>query len=91
MRRVENLIKKKGSINTFNKLKTCFYLNKQFSKKLLFVSLKYKFWAFFFKKTNRTYILTGYQQNRFSINIVSRGNKPAVYKITTMLISIYIY
>ena len=42
MKKVKNLIGSKGLINTFNKQKIGFYLNKSSSKKSIFYFLKYK-------------------------------------------------
>ena len=90
MKRVENLTKNKVLINTFNKLKVSFYLNKQFSKKLIFFLLKYRFSKIFITTFNTKIIFL--KNTKKNLNPLAKTNRGVhLYKILTMFIYIYIY
>jgi len=77
MKKVKNLIENKGLINTFNKQKIGFYLNKAFSKKSNFYFLKYK---------NNNMLKHVHFKKFFFLNLVRVKKKISLVKINNRII-----
>lgn len=90
MKRVKNLIENKGLINTFNKQKIGFYLNKAFSKKSNFYFLKYKnnnLLRVVFLKKNKFFKSNQVKKDFSLIKISSK----TVFNVIFMFITLYFY
>lgn len=90
MKRVKNLIENKGLINTFNKQKIGFYLNKAFSKKSNFYFLKYKdnnLLRVVFLKKNKFFKSNQVKKDLSLIKISSK----TVFNVIFMFITLYFY
>ena len=95
MKKVENLIENKVSINTFKRLKTRNYQNKSFLKKrdFFFLKLKQFNFSFFFKKiSKKNYFYLNFKKNFKKINplfVFKYNKKINFFKTLLMFVKLY--